>query len=158
MNGMEVLEIKNEVHKGGNSMNDLIKDEYKYTKEDICSICNVDEKTFRRFFEEVRLDIGVQSGITTLAHNKKMYTEQVLQKFQAWLMKNEEIKPTNVGEAVAAGWKTAEEMYTIANSSKSTWDRFIVDVKNAMSKKPNSRCFTDDTANLVVFFLFIKLP
>ena len=79
MNGMEVLEIKEEI----------ANDEYKYTKEDICSICNVDEKTFRRFFEEVRLDIGVQSGITTLAHNKKMYTEQVLQKFQTWLMKNQ---------------------------------------------------------------------
>ena len=80
MNGSEVLEIKNE---------EVVNNEYKYTKEDICSICNVDEKTFRRFFEEVRLDIGVQSGITTLAHNKKMYTEQVLHKFQAWLMKNQ---------------------------------------------------------------------
>ena len=59
-------------------------------------------------------------------------------------------KPTNVEEAIKAGWKTAEEMYTTANSSKSTWDRFIIDVKNAMSEKPNSRCFTDDTANLVV--------
>ena len=46
--------------------------EYKYSKEDICNICNVDEKTFRRFFEEVRLDSTVQSGIITLAHNKKM--------------------------------------------------------------------------------------
>ena len=80
MNGMEVLEIKKE---------EVVNNEYKYTKEDICSICNVDEKTFRRFFEEVRLDIGVQSGITSSAHNKKMYTEQVLQKFQAWLMKNQ---------------------------------------------------------------------
>ena len=41
-------------------------------------------------------------------------------------------------------------MYTTANISKSTWDRFMVDVKNAMSEKPNSRCFTDDTANLIV--------
>ena len=61
-----------------------------------------------------------------------------------------ETKPANVEEAIKAGWKTTEEMYTTANSSKSTWDRFMVDVKNAMSKKPNSRCFTDDTANLVV--------
>ena len=61
-----------------------------------------------------------------------------------------ENKPANVEEAIAAGWKTAEEMYTTANSSKSTWDRFMVDIRNAMSEKPNSRCFTDDTANLVV--------
>ena len=80
MNGMEVLEIKEK---------EVSNSEYKYTKEDICSICNVDEKTFRRFFEEVSLDTDVQSGIITLAHNKKMYTEQVLQKFQAWLMKNQ---------------------------------------------------------------------
>ena len=86
MNGMEVLEIKNE---------EIANDGYKYSKEDICSICNVDEKTFRRFFEEVRLDSAVQSGITTLAHNKKMYTEQVLQKFQLWLMKNQ----TNQGKS-----------------------------------------------------------
>lgn len=77
---MEKIESKNE---------QISNDGYKYSKEDICNICNVDEKTFRRFFEEIRLDIAVQSGITTLAHNKKMYTEQVLQKFQAWLMKNQ---------------------------------------------------------------------
>ena len=61
-----------------------------------------------------------------------------------------ESKPANVEEVIKAGWKTAEEMYTTANSSKSTWDRFMVDVRNAMSEKPNSGCFTDDTANLVV--------
>lgn len=58
-------------------------------------------------------------------------------------------KPKSVEEEIEAGWKTAEEIYT-AVSSKSTWDRFIVDVKNATSQKPNFRCFTDDTANLVV--------
>ena len=74
--------IKQEIH-------DIVDNSgYKYSKEDICNICNVDEKTFRRFFEEVRLDSSVQSGITTLAHNKKMYTEQVLQQFQLWLKKN----------------------------------------------------------------------
>lgn len=60
-------------------------------------------------------------------------------------MEKIESKPANVKEAITAGWKTAEEMYTTANSSKSTWDRFMVDVRNAMSKKPNSSCFTDDT-------------
>lgn len=61
-----------------------------------------------------------------------------------------ESKPANVKEAIAAGWKTAEEMYTTAGVDERTWRRFIADVKNAMSEKPNSRCFTDDTANLVV--------
>ena len=61
------------------------------------------------------------------------------------LVKKVENKPKNVEDAIKAGWRTAKEMYTTANSSKSTWDRFMVDVKNAMSKKPNSRCFTDET-------------
>ena len=69
-------------------LNSVENNEYKYSKEDICSICNVDEKTFRRFFEEVRLDTTVQSKIITLAHNKKMYAEPILQKFQLWLKKN----------------------------------------------------------------------
>ena len=59
-----------------------------YSKKEICSICKVDEKTFRRFFEEVSLDTDVQYGITTLAHNKKMYAEPILQQFQLWLKKN----------------------------------------------------------------------
>ena len=73
---------------GDNIMQDLVKEQNWYSKKEICSICNVDEKTFRRFFEEVRLDTTVQSGIITLAHNKKMYTEPILQKFQLWLKKN----------------------------------------------------------------------
>ena len=61
-----------------------------------------------------------------------------------------ENKPANVEEAINAGWKTAEEMYTTANSSRRTWDNFVADVKNATSEKPNSRCATDCIANLVV--------
>ena len=61
-----------------------------------------------------------------------------------------ESKPTNVEEAINAGWKTAKEMYEAADVGERTLRRFMADVKNAMSEKPNSRCFTDDTANLVV--------
>lgn len=82
MNGMEVLEIK----KGGNSMNDLIKDEYKYSKEDICSICNVGHTTFETFASQ---SVGERDFISVGSNHKKLYTETVLQKFQAWLMKNQ---------------------------------------------------------------------
>ena len=65
------------------------------SKKEICSICNVDEKTFRRFFEEARLDTTVQPKIITDqdfisvgSSHKKLYTESVLQKFQLWLKKN----------------------------------------------------------------------
>ena len=82
--------IKQEIH------NIVDNSGYKYSKEDICSICNVDEKTFRRFFEEVRLDSSVQPKviserdfISVGSSHKKLYTETVLQKFQLWLMKNQ---------------------------------------------------------------------
>ena len=68
------------------------------------------------------------------------------------LVKSNEVenKPKNVEEAIKAGWKTAEEIYITANSSKRSWDRFIADVRNAMSQKSNSGCAIDCTANLVV--------
>ncbi len=54
-----------------------------------------------------------------------------------------ESKPKNVEEAIKAGWKTAEEIYTDADSSKRSWDRFIADVRNAISKKSNFSCAID---------------
>lgn len=41
------------------------------------------------------MDIDVQSKIRTLAHNKKLYNEDVLKQFQMWLMKNQ----TNQGKS-----------------------------------------------------------
>lgn len=81
--------IKQEIH-------DIVDNSgYKYSKEDICNICNVDEKTFRRFFEAVRLDSSSQPKIITErdfisvgSSHKKLYTETVLQQFQLWLKKN----------------------------------------------------------------------
>ena len=49
-----------------------------------------------------------------------------------------ENKPKNVEEAIKAGWKTAEEIYTTANSSRRTWDNFIADIRNAIPQKSNS--------------------
>lgn len=61
-----------------------------------------------------------------------------------------ENKPKNVEKAIEAGWKTAEEIYTTANSSRRTWDNFIADVRNSISQKSNSGYAIDCTANLVV--------
>ena len=66
------------------------------------------------------------------------------------LVKKEETKPKNVEDAIKAGWKTAEKMYTTANSSRRTWDNFIADIRNAISQKSNSGYAIDCTANLVV--------
>ena len=56
-----------------------------------------------------------------------------------------ENKPKNVEEAIKAGWRTAEQIYTTANSSKRSWDNFIADVRNAVSKKSNFSCAIDCT-------------
>ena len=56
------------------------------------------------------------------------------------LVKSNEVenKPKNVEEAIKAGWKTVEEIYTTSNSSRRTWDNFIADIRNAISQKSNS--------------------
>ena len=77
MNGMEVLEIKEE---------ELASNEYKYSKEDICSVCNCSVRTFESFVPQ---PIAERDFISVGSSHKKLYTEQVLQKFQAWLMKNQ---------------------------------------------------------------------
>ena len=60
------------------------------SKKEICSICNVDEKTFRRFKKETNLETNVQvkKNLKQGDKNVDYYTEQVLQKFQMWLKKN----------------------------------------------------------------------
>lgn len=55
-------------------------------------------------------------------------------------IKEEEVKPANVEEAITAGWKTAKEMYEVAGVDRRTWENFMADVRNAISKKPDSSC------------------
>ena len=64
-------------------LNSVDNSEYKYTKEDICSICNVDERTFRRFKKETNLETTVQvkKNLKQGDKNVDYYTEQVLQQF-----------------------------------------------------------------------------
>ena len=49
-----------------------------------------------------------------------------------------ESKPKNAEEAIKAGWKTAKKMYECACVDRRTWDRFIADIRNAISQKSNS--------------------
>ena len=126
--------IKQEIH-------DIVDNSvYKYSKEDICSICNVDEKTFRRFFEEVRLDgtvqpkvISEQDFISVGSSHKKLYTETVLQKFQLWLMKNQANQGRSsqvIKQAVHNSVENNEYKYTkedickICNVGHAAFERF----------------------------------
>lgn len=61
-----------------------------------------------------------------------------------------ETKPANVKEAIAAGWKTAEEMYITAGVCRDTFNKFLSDVRKSISEKQDSGCRIDPTANLVV--------
>lgn len=70
--------------------------------------------------------------------------------FNLNLITKTENKPANVEEAINAGWKTAKEMYEAADVCERTWSRFMADVRKAISKKPDSGCRIDPTANLVV--------
>ena len=60
-------------------------------------------------------------------------------------IKEEESKPTNVEEAIAVGWKTVKEMYEVAGVDRRTWENFVADVRNAMSKKLDFSCEIDFT-------------
>lgn len=69
--------IKQEIH-------DIVDNsEYKYTKEEICSICNCSARTFESFAPQVLAD---RDFISAGSSHKKLYTESVLQKFQLWLL------------------------------------------------------------------------
>ena len=71
--------IKQEIH-------DIVDNSgYKYSKRDICGICNVGHATFERFSSSL---LGEEDFISVGSSHKKLYTEQVLQKFQLWLKKN----------------------------------------------------------------------
>ena len=65
MNGMETLEIKNE---------ELANDGYKYTKEDICGICNCSTRTFESFTPSL---LRERDFISVGSSHKKLYTESV---------------------------------------------------------------------------------
>ena len=131
MNGMETLEIKNETTMDNQKDLELANNEYKYTKEDICSICNVGHAAFERFAPSLLRD---RDFISVGSSHKKMYTEQVLQKFQAWLLRNQ----ANQGRASdtiksivkaaikneETNWYSVKEICDICNTSRQTWINF----------------------------------
>lgn len=61
-----------------------------YSKKEICEVCNVDEKTFRRFKKESNLDstVQVKRNIRKGDRNVDYYTETILKQFQMWLKRN----------------------------------------------------------------------
>lgn len=68
--------------------------EFKYSKEDICNMCNVSSKTFERFLAET--PVSNRDFIILGSSHKKFYNENVLKQFQLWLMKNQVNQGTQV--------------------------------------------------------------
>jgi hypothetical protein len=61
-----------------------------YSKKEICEVCNVDEKTFRRFKKESNLDstVQVKRNLRKGDRNVDYYPETILKQFQMWLKRN----------------------------------------------------------------------
>lgn len=68
--------------------------EFQYSKEDICNMCNVSSKTFERFLAET--PVSNRDFIILGSSHKKFYNENVLKQFQLWLMKNQVNQGTQV--------------------------------------------------------------
>lgn len=62
-------------------------DGFKYSKKDICNICNVASTTFDRFVGSSSMT--KRDFISIGSSHKKLYNENVLKKFQLWLMENQ---------------------------------------------------------------------
>ena len=98
-----------------NIINEQNEETSWYTTRDICSICNVDEKTFRRFKKETNLETTVQvkKNLKQGDKNVDYYTEPILQKFQLWLKKN----AMNAGGQRTEGSIIKQEIHDIVDNS-----------------------------------------
>ena len=83
--------MRNQANQGRSSQ--LVKetvqdsvDEYKYTKEDICKLCEVSISSFEHFAPQ---SITERDFIVFGSSHKKLYNEDVIKQFQMWLMRNQ---------------------------------------------------------------------
>ena len=87
-------------------------DGFKYSKEDICNMCNVSAITFERFL--ALSPVIKRDFISTGSSHKKFYNENVLKQFQLWLMKNQVNQGTQVS-IVKEACTTVFQLGTLAN-------------------------------------------
>lgn len=80
-------EIKIMTEKTGTEISEAMDNDFKYSKDDICKICGVVEKTFRRYLAETSM--SNRDFMIVGSSHKQFYNENVLKQFQAWLMKNQ---------------------------------------------------------------------
>lgn len=113
-------------------ISEAMDNDFKYSKDDILQICNVSERTFSNFLaSQILTD---QDFISVGSSHKKLYKENVLKQFQAWLMKNqinqgiqvEQIK-NNIGKVsdIENFKYSKEDICNLCGVSNITFDRFI---------------------------------
>ena len=125
-------EIKIITEKTGTEISEAMDNDFKYSKDDICKICSVADITFSRFIaSQILTD---QDFISVGSSHKKLYKENALKQFQAWLMKNqinqgiqvEQIK-NNIGKVsdIENFKYSKDDICKICGVSDITFDRFI---------------------------------
>ena len=133
--------MKNQANQGRSSQvikqavhNSVENNGYKYTKEEICKICNCSIRTFESFAPKV---LAERDFISVGSNHKRLYAEPILQKFQLWLLSNQanqgrasDTIKSIVKDAVKNEDKyiySAKEIWELSNVSSRTWDRFVAE-------------------------------
>ena len=96
---------------------------YKYTKEEICSICNCSISSFEHFAPQ---ELTERDFIVVGSNHKKLYTESVLQQFQLWLMKNQANQGRS-SQVVKQATKDNIELGALAHvalTNREAWEQF----------------------------------
>lgn len=84
---------------------------FKYSKEDICNLCGVSISSFEHFAPQ---SLTERDFIFLGSSHKKHYNEDVLKKFQLWLVKNQVNQGVQTS-VVKDATKTVLELGTLAN-------------------------------------------
>ena len=111
---VQLVLMKNQISQGSETISGVVEsnletisdiDGFKYSKEDICNMCNVSAITFDRFL--ALSPVTKRDFISTGSSHKKFYNENVLKQFQLWLMKNQ----VNQGTQVSIVKSTVESTF-----------------------------------------------
>lgn len=73
--------------KTGTEISEATDNDFKYSKDGICNLCGVSERTFRSFL--AMQPISQRDFTSTGSSHKQLYNENVLKQLQTWLMKNQ---------------------------------------------------------------------
>lgn len=109
--------VKQAVH------NSVENNGYKYTKEEICKICNCSIRTFELFAPQ---SVSERDFISVGSNHKRLYAEPILQKFQLWLLSNQANQGRS-SQVVKQATKDNIELGALAHvalTNREAWEQF----------------------------------